>query len=120
MRRGEAARGIRKALSNNVVMTPERWRRITRVFHLARARDVVARAAVLDDVCASDHSLRADVEEMLAADDQAGRFGETSVRPVEDAPRLETGGRLGAYRIDGLIGAGGMGEVYRAHDTRLE
>ena len=34
--------------------------------------------------------------------------------------RLDTGDELGPFRITGLIGAGGMGEVYRAWDTRLD
>lgn len=58
-------------------MTLERWRHITEVFHLARARDVWARAALLDEACADDFTLRADVEAMLAADADAGCFGET-------------------------------------------
>ncbi len=35
------------------------------------------------------------------------------------APRLTVGTRLGIYRVDALIGRGGMGDVYRAHDTQL-
>ena len=102
-------------------MTPERWRRITEVFHLARARDDVARAAVLDQACAGDLGLRAEIEEMLAAEGQAGRFGEAPLLGLAgEAARLEPGAQFGVYRIDLLIGAGGMGEVYRAHDARLD
>jgi eukaryotic-like serine/threonine-protein kinase len=101
-------------------MTPERWRRITDVFHLARARDVGARAAILDEACGGDLTLRRHVEEMLAGDDQAGQFGDRPVLSVAEVPRLEPGAQFGIYRIDALIGAGGMGEVYRAHDMRLD
>jgi TolB-like protein/Tfp pilus assembly protein PilF len=101
-------------------MTPERWRRITAIFHLARARDADARVAILDEACGDDLTLRSDVEEMLAGDEQAGQFGDGPVLAVAPAPRLEPGAQFGAYRIDALIGAGGMGEVYRAHDTRLD
>ena len=101
-------------------MTPERWRRITKVFHLARERDAGARRAFLDEACAGDPDLRSEVEQLLAADHEAGRFGERPVLPDADTPRLQPGTQLGAYRIDTLIGAGGMGEVYRAHDARLD
>jgi eukaryotic-like serine/threonine-protein kinase len=101
-------------------MTPERWRRITEVFHRLRACDVVARAVLLAEACAGDHALRADVEEMLAADAGVGQFGATPVLGAAGSPRLEQGTPFGPYRIDTLIGAGGMGEVYRAHDARLD
>jgi tetratricopeptide (TPR) repeat protein len=102
-------------------MTPERWWRITEVFHLARTRGATGRAALLEEVCADDVALRAEVEAMLAADAAAADFGETPVLPAAEAtPQFEPGACLGPYHIKVLIGAGGMGEVYRAHDTRLD
>src|SRR5262245_62037650 len=100
-------------------VAPDRWREVTEVFHGAVARAGAARDAFLAEACKADSSLRAEVEALVAAHDQAGSFGEAPVlMPAHD--RLAPGARLGAYRIEAFIGAGGMGEVYRACDTRLD
>ena len=99
-------------------MTPDRWRQVTEIFHAALARDAAARDAFLRDACQDDPSLRDDVDALIAAHGDAGLFGSDPLFP-DGAPRLAPGTRLGTYVIDGLLGAGGMGEVYRARDTEL-
>ena len=102
-------------------MTPERWRQVTDVFHAALAREPRRVGAFLDEACAGDAALRAEVDAMLAAHRDARGFGETSRFPAAAGGRPPgAGAALGPYRIERLIGAGGMGEVYRARDTRLD
>jgi hypothetical protein len=84
------------------------------------------REAVIVSACARDARLAADVRSLLEAHRSAGGFLEQPLEtPVSeltvDAPSaaLIAGDRVGHYEILGLFGAGGMGEVYRARDTRL-
>jgi eukaryotic-like serine/threonine-protein kinase len=101
-------------------MTPDRWRQVTEVFHSALARDAPARAGYLDDACADDPALRAEVEAMLAAHSASSHVDAISLNmPPTNLPPLESGTMIGLYRIDRLIGAGGMGAVYRARDMKL-
>jgi serine/threonine protein kinase len=69
--------------------------------------------------CQADPSLRAEVDAMTAEHENGGPFGSSPVEPAAGLG-LGAGTQLGAYRIETLIGAGGMGEVYRARDTRLD
>jgi Tol biopolymer transport system component len=104
-------------------MTPERWAEVERLYHAALARSGDARATFLADACAGDASLRQEVESLLAqASGEAGflstpaaaRAGEL----LGDGPSV-IGRQLGPYTIVERLGAGGMGEVYRARDNRL-
>ncbi len=107
-------------------MTPGRWQRVKEVFAAASERDAQDVASFLDDACAGDAELRAEVESLLAAH----RTEESVVdRPAAEqlppefasaAGERWVGRRIGAYEITALIGHGGMGEVYRARRVDAE
>ena len=97
-------------------MTEARWKVVKEILAEALERQPSERAAFLDQAC-GEPSLRQEVDSLLVAHDQAGsNFLEP---PSATGTELKTGARLGPYEILSPIGAGGMGEVYRARDTRL-
>jgi eukaryotic-like serine/threonine-protein kinase len=103
----------------------ERWSTVERVYHDALARPVAARAAFVAEICAGDEALQREVESLLAqpvsADAWLERGAAAAAGELVDSTRTATltGTRIGVYQVLNLIGAGGMGEVYRARDTRL-
>ena len=86
------------------------------LYHAARARPAEDRAAFLAEACAGDDALQREVESLLADEGAASLLKTAGAWPRASL----MGRRLGAYEIVGLIGAGGMGEVYRAKDTKLK
>ncbi|CAN5577217.1 hypothetical protein BH10ACI1_BH10ACI1_33540 [soil metagenome] len=100
-------------------MEKERWEKAKNIFEQAMAIAPDARVNFLDEVCLEDKTVRREVEELLSSFDEAKSFLETPIISKK-TNELENGQILGHYEIIKPIGAGGMGEVFLAKDTRLK
>ena len=101
--------------------TPIDWTRIKAIFDAAVVMDSGARAAYLAGACGTDGPLRQQVDAMLLSHDRAGSFLETPASALIDRPADALIGRtVESYRIVSRVGAGAMGEVYKAHDAKLD
>jgi serine/threonine protein kinase len=106
-------------------MTPDRWAVGERLYHEALTRPVHGRVAFLAEACAADEAMRHEVESLLARSaPNADVLEEPAIalaakRSSAPGASLLTGRRIGVYDVLAPLGAGGMGEVYRARDTKL-
>ncbi len=106
-------------------MTPERFQQVSKIYHAALEREPEQRPEFLDQSCGQDQQLRQQVQSLLSG----GRKAESQLLSQvlkEVASRLSNenygsliGQTLDQYLILSLLGAGGMGEVYLARDTKL-
>jgi Tol biopolymer transport system component len=97
-----------------------RWQQVKNLYDAVSARPIRERPALLADVCKDDENLRREVQRLLDQPlNTAALFDLVQPVPAFVAHDTLTGTRLGAFEVGPLIGRGGMGEVYRARDSKL-
>jgi eukaryotic-like serine/threonine-protein kinase len=105
-------------------MNPERWQQIERLYHAALERTPDERASFLAERCGEDHTLRQELESLLAEQACGGGLLEAAASDlaadwVKERERSTIRRTLSHFRILSLLGKGGMGEVHLAEDLRL-
>lgn len=107
------------------MITDVRWPRIKEIFHSALDHPPGERSAFLNKVCGNDTAMREELEALLTADADNETFlsepaYEFAAGMLSDEAReFSPGQEVGQYKIECFLGAGGMGQIYEAHDTKL-
>ena len=101
-------------------MTPELWQRLKPLFHAALEESAGDRAAFVDSACGDDQELKRHLKELLDAEEKNNGSRDARFAGLNAAfSKPLAGQKLGPYVILSPLGRGGMGEVWRAHDSRL-
>ena len=104
----------------------DRWTAVKRIHQSALDKDASERTAFVDESCGDDETLRREVHSLLAYAAEAESFLERPAADIAPTPLSEShettlvGRSVSHYQVLSLLGAGGMGEVYLARDSRLD
>ncbi|MDQ2839836.1 MAG: protein kinase [Acidobacteriota bacterium] len=105
-------------------MTPEQWSLVGQTYQAAMERNAAERASFIVNACGGNEVLQREVASLLSAEKEVGDFLQENAAKDFVAPSVGgalslEGRKLGHYEFVSRLGTGGMGEVYRAHDTKL-